>query len=406
MEQTEQHKSCIECGEPIRLEARRCPHCHSAQNKDRVGLIGTVVKWCSGVAVVVSVIMALGNLTRVVDSWLKDDIYASQLAESARMAMQQGDNDIAEELLKEAAKLKPSSDEVRSSQVKLAMLTVQKRFVMLSNDDFGPINDAYTVLYKNIGFDDSMRYDVLAHIGWAAALMGKNNSEYYFDQVLGSASDHFYALVFKAYWMLSDMVSDELKDTLSRDERYLQATELFDKARTVEGSDRLVVLKWRLEALRRYSDMAAGDYIKLAINERPDIELLGVNMVKSVRRELSSLADDAIYRDAIGDEARFESLIGSLSEKEVEQMSGFIVTGDELHHHILARAVRARYLQSKGEFAAAFEGFTTTHQKYGDNSIYRAVKALPKLIDRLCKNTAWEESVTRCSPLSEQSQID
>lgn len=402
MEQTEQHKPCIECGEPIRQEARRCPHCHGAQRVDRVGLIGTVVKWCSGIAVVVSVVMALGNLTRVVDSWVKDDIYAGQLAESAQMAMQQGDNKVAEALLTEAAKLKPSSDEVRRNQIKLAMLTVQKRFAILSNSEFEPINEAYTVLYKNIAFDEGMRNDVLAHIGWAAALTGKNNPEYYFDQVLEDKPDHFYALVFKAFWMVSDMVSLELRDTLTREERYLKAKQLFKKARQADSADPHFVLRRQLEAARRYADVAGVDYPKLAINQQADIEMIGVYMVKNVRSELSKRSDDAIYKGAMGDNTRFDLLVGGLSDEEIEQLINFIGASGEIYHQILAEVLRGRYLQSKGDFAIAYEAFTSAYQKYGsDFGSHRIVKTLPKLINRLCENEAWDGAASRCSSMPE-----
>ncbi|MCP5245741.1 MAG: hypothetical protein H6937_07265 [Burkholderiales bacterium] len=189
-----------------------------------------MTKWYGGVAVVLSAVMEVSNRARVTDSWLEDDFYVQKLAEAAELAMQQGDFTVAGELLDEAAGKKPSSSDLRLIQLKLAMLTVRDKFALLSQDEFRPINETYTVLYKNLNFDDQMRNDVITHIGWTAVLLDKAHPDYYFDRILEGDPRHVHALVFKTTWLLTERF-----DSISAGERSQTANHFSKQPGRVNG---------------------------------------------------------------------------------------------------------------------------------------------------------------------------
>ena len=393
MKESVAKKTCVACGERIQQQARRCPYCHSLQKPDKVGLIATITKWCGGIAVVLSVVLGVGDLTRVTDSWLEDDIYAEQLAEAAEIAMQQEDFAIAGVLLKEAAALKPSSSEVRSSQVKLAMLTVRKKFAVLTQDGFEPVNEAYTILYKNLDFDDRMRNDVMAHIGWAAVLLDKPRPGYYFDQVLAGEPENVYALVFKTTWLLTGRF-----DSISASERFKTAKALFQKGKDSERHQSFIV-DWYLYALSRHSSGAAAEYIRTVIREHDVIATFGFPKVKNIRREIDSLMMQAIRKSAVQNDALFDSLFAHLDERELEQLLGFVAASGDLQQRVTADVLKGLYQARKGDLTSALAAYGVAMEVYENGKLSSAqvvANALPNLIKRACERLDESASDSLC----------
>jgi len=385
-------KSCVACGEDIQLSARRCPYCHSSQKPDKVGILAEVTKWCGGIAVVLSVIMGVGELTRITDAWLEDDVYAQQLAEAAKIAMQQNDNLMAKELLNEAIALKPSSHEVRSLSVKLAMLTVRNTKAVLSQGEFDPIHEAYGVLYKNLGVEDSIRNDVMAHIGWAAALLEKPNPEYFFDRVLQEEPDHVYALMFKVAWLLTEWI-----DSSSDQDRYQMAKALFQRAREKGNNPSFVVYSY-LSTLEK-NTKGAGEYIKLVINEQKIIAAFDSWQINEIRHEIHSHMKRAIRDYAAEDNEIFEQLFAVLDEEEFKQLIHFVATGDDKELQVASKIVMAIYQVNKGNLENALSMYIGARDTLQNETISYATTleyALPNLIEQVCKQLKANKTAPLC----------
>ncbi|MCB1936424.1 MAG: hypothetical protein KDF59_10835 [Nitrosomonas sp.] len=376
-------KPCVACGEDIQIVAKRCPYCHSPQTPDKVGILATVTKWCGGIAIVLSAIMGVGELTRITDAWLEDDVYVQQLAEAAKIAMQQHDNATAGELLNEAFALKPSSNEVRLLRVKLAMHTVRHTLAVLSQDEFDPINEAYSVLYKSLGVEDSIRNDVMAHIGWAVVLLGKSNPEYFFDRVLLEDPDHIYALMYKVAWLLSDWIDSK---SVQDEARLQQAKTLFQTARN-KGNDSSFAVYRYLVALEK-NPKGAVDYIKLVVQEQEIIAAFDAWKIHKIRHEINSHMTRVIRDYALDDNETFEQLFADLDEHEFKQLINFVAASDDKAHQIASDVLLAIYQENKGNLKKALAGYVAAQEKIQNDTVSYTTYlnyVLPDLIRRVCE---------------------
>jgi tetratricopeptide (TPR) repeat protein len=204
-----QRKPCIACREPIRPEARICPHCGSPQSGGRWKFLGTALKWIGAVTALISLVAGSFQLNSLLQTSRERSESVQKLVKAADMQIEYGDLDSALQLVEQALALQPGSREAGERQVTVAMMLLRRGFDYNQEGYTKKIDSLLPVLYRGAVDSNPVRAaDSLAHIGLANEIrqfgqIRKFPIEEYYERAVALDADNVYAHVFWAECCLS-----------------------------------------------------------------------------------------------------------------------------------------------------------------------------------------------------------
>jgi tetratricopeptide (TPR) repeat protein len=256
-----QRKPCIACREPIRPEARICPHCGSFQSGGRWKFLGTALKWIGAVTALISLVAGSFQLNSLLQTSRERSESVQKLVKAADMQIEYGDLDSALQLVEQALALQPGSREAGERQVTVAMMLLRRGFDYNQEGYTKKIDSLLPVLYRGAVDSNPVRAaDSLAHIGLANEIRQFNQNKHfpvkeYFERAVALDADNVYAHVFWAESCLANGYRLDCGDNLEaavkhytmalqdgRQQDYVRR-QRFDRLRSasVDGADILLI---------------------------------------------------------------------------------------------------------------------------------------------------------------------
>ena len=273
---------CVACLEPLRVGARRCPHCQASQVPQRWQIIGDVLKWMGGITALLSLFLLVLQVNNVVSTWTDRQESVAALVRASDLQASTGDYAAAWGLLDQALALEPGSTRVQANRVNLAMLWV-RNFAKSDDRTYSDMLDPLlpSLYLGAVRSSSSERADALAHIGWLNAMKyldgdGKFSVDEQFAAALVADPDNVFAHTWQATWLFMhvneveysnpriDLARTHFDAALATGQRrqWIRRMQLrsylgtYDNAAKVEGIVLVASLKADGKALQGY----AGDF--------------------------------------------------------------------------------------------------------------------------------------------------
>ena len=172
---SEPGKLCVACVEEIHGSAKLCPHCRTSQLPKRWKLAGDVLKWFAGIAVVISLIIGMSEVSTLFKIWQEKEQSVAELVKAAEIQSDSRDYQGAWESLEEAMALKPGSRLVRQQQIELAMIWLRNIKIIGEQKFSDIVKRLKPKLYIGVASrEGAAAADVYAHLGWANYLQHRD----------------------------------------------------------------------------------------------------------------------------------------------------------------------------------------------------------------------------------------
>ena len=179
---------CRGCAEEIYSWSTVCPYCNTAQKFSLWQRAAAVLKWSTGLIIVVVLLVGVLTLNKYYASWQGNKELALELGQSANRLRESGEFRQAWQQYEFAVAVDNTLSAVKNGRVQLAMQWVRQISPLTENDPkAGEKLDEFAkvmmpVLARAVvSTSGRQRADVLAHIGWTYYLLDRNRS----DLVLG-----------------------------------------------------------------------------------------------------------------------------------------------------------------------------------------------------------------------------
>lgn len=376
MPDTDHRTRCVACREPIQLDARVCPHCHTAQAPERWKALASILKWIGGVTAVISLVIGMLQLNSLFRNWQDRQETVHELVQAADMQSQAGDYGGAWKLLNQALELDAGSRLARRRQVQVAMQWLRNMRIAGEQRFTDVVEILLPILYRGAASASGHTVaDIVAHLGWADYLRYREGKQWldveqHFQRALSIDPDNVYAHAMQGFWMLWPRNRAGQPDALQR------ATFHFAAA-LQSGKERAYVRDLQMRALLNVDhDLEVRlETIRVANQMRLQHESLDAELRRRVLRA---------YNDALRTEELMQQLVSVLPP--ADHLHTFLWLNDGtrplLEEHIQAFFV-ARLTEESGDVQQALTRYTTLREQVSSNSWLVRYNHLEQALQRL-----------------------
>jgi tetratricopeptide (TPR) repeat protein len=392
----ESKKRCVACMEEIHASAKICPLCQTSQLPKRWKLAGDVLKWSGGIAVVISLIIAMSEVSTLFKSWQEKEQSVAELVKAAEIQSDSRDYQGAWEVLEEAMTLKPGSRLVRQQQIELAMIWL-RNITIIEDQKFSDIvKKLKPKLYLGVASRKGVAAaDVYAHLGWANYLQHRDGIigvevDKMFERSLELDDKNVFAHSMWGFWMHSRWGMSARWGELSLEELFKKSMDHFSVALET-GREREFVRGLQLSSLDLYKTplaVAAVDIVnRMRMNDEP--------LSKHRRKSLLEIFHRAVERESDGKNELIEGLLSVLKPQELMALYLWL-HGDskqDIYGQLQKKYITARLTEAAGDFRKALSLYETLYEEAKDEAS-TVKRYLPKAIQRICSGQP-EETVSQ-----------
>lgn len=384
----EKKKACVACKEMIHIQASVCPHCQTQQKKLLRKKILDGIRQLSTLTLVFSLVFAVIEFSRFVDSWLAKSEYAERLAKSASLIVEAGDLESAWDILMEARAINPSSQEIAKLQIQLAMQRVRYDRYESTNEKVKQLKEVIFSLYRGLGLSSEVDADVLAHIAWTYHVLQNMESvnksidiKPFFEKAFILNNNSVYANTYMGYLYLrqAEKVVDE--HNLSEQELVAQSLRYFNRALATNIDTEYVRMMQFTALYSQNNQFSNAEYIQLALEQIKQNSPFSIQHKTMIVKHIEGIFYSAIEKEIKDNSEFLQYVFLSLTQNDKNLIVDLLKSIEQERKY--SDLFFARENEAKGNGQMALEGYITAYEAV-KNTTFGLGFVITKMIKRIC----------------------